>query len=211
MSSWHSRFTPVLTLMASQEYHVTYSFVLINRERLLFHPALTSGILLCSCFRVSQEQNTGPCVFQKTNVPAGGAILSPWTCFINVSCVLLLLQVFLQMFWLINLFFYGSWIVSHSWKDLDTLRLQRYSSVFSSNIQKIEFWHKILDPVIVCINVFLIYFFIYDIVKSFPFYIFLGFWQLQFHSLVFYAIFSLCSCISAFFVLILSLKQKILY
>ena len=74
---------------------------------------------------------------------------------------MLLLQVFLQMFWLINLFFYGSWIVSHSWKDLATLRLQRYSSMFFSNIQKIEFWHTILDPVIVCINVFLIYFFLY--------------------------------------------------
>ena len=158
VSSWHSSFTPVLTLMASEECHVTYSFVLINRERLLFHPVLTSGILLCSCFRDHKHDRSkcrktwAPCVSQKAHVPAGGAILSPWTCAINVSCVLLLPQVFLQRFWLINLFFYGFWIVSHSWKDLATLRLQRYSSVFSSKIQRIEFWHRIFDPVIVCIN-----------------------------------------------------------
>ena len=142
-------------------------FVLINREDFFF--ILCWHLEFCYAHVSEHHKNNkskckktwAPCVFQKTNVPAGGDIFSPWTCAINVSCVLLLLQVFLQMFWLINLFFYGSWVVSHSWKDLATLRLQRYSPVFSSNIQKIEFWHKILDPVIVCINVFLIYFFLY--------------------------------------------------
>lgn len=69
------------------------------------------------------------------------------------------LEYFYRRYWFLNLFFYGSWITSHIWKVLPTPRLWKYSSLFSSSIYRISFWHYIFDPVIFCINIFLIYFF----------------------------------------------------
>lgn len=71
------------------------------------------------------------------------------------------LEYFCRCFSFVYLVFYGFWTINHSWERLPTLRLYRSLFVFSSGTSRTSLGHQTFDSVIVCINVFLMYFFLH--------------------------------------------------